>query len=194
MPRIVLAVLFLLGISPTVYAATTVYATSVYAQSGTVANAGQALGAPDALSATLTKPLFGQSPVLILFFAQPLNGTAMTIAGTATGFFSQVRVSIGDIINGVATFAAQDVVLPNNTPLHAIDMTAACSSIIGANGSCSLLRFSMTGVIGSFTLNGVGGAPEPAIWMLMIVAFAMVGVRLKQERRRLVAVPIRLRG
>jgi hypothetical protein len=184
LPRIVVLVLLLLGVTPAAHAGTTVYATSVYAQSGAVANAGQAIGAPDALAATLTKPLFGQSPVLILYFAQPLTGATMSIAGTATGIFSQVRVSIGDIVNGVATFAAQDVVLPNNTPMHAIDMTAACSSIVGANGSCSLLRFSIAGLAGSFTLNSVGGAPEPAAWMLMILGFLMVGARMKQERWR----------
>ena len=184
----------LFGFASAAHAGTTVYATSVFAQSGNVANAGQALGAPDALSATLTKGLFGASPVLILNFAQPLNGTAMTIAGTATGFLSQVRVSIGDLINGVATFAAQDVVLPNNVAVHSIDMSAACSSILGANGSCSLLRFSVTGLVGNFALNGVGGAPEPATWMLMILAFLMTAARMKQERLRLHPVRLRHRG
>lgn len=194
MKRLLALIVIVLGLAPAAHAGTTVYATSVFSQSGGVANAAGALGAPDALAATLTKPLFGATPVLILNFAQPLTGAALTISGTATGFFSQVRVSIGDIVNGVATFAAQDVVLPNNVPVHAIDLTASCASILGANGGCSLLRFSISGLIGNFSLNGVGGAPEPAIWMLMIVAFAMVGARLKQERRAMARVAIRHRG
>ena len=91
----------LFGFASAAHAGTTVYATSVFAQSGNVANAGQALGAPDALSATLTKGLFGASPVLILNFAQPLNGTAMTIAGTRAapgGSASRLWRSIQEIL------------------------------------------------------------------------------------------------
>lgn len=180
--RSIAAVIVLLAASTQAHALTTVYATSVYGTSGTVATPSRALGAPDGSSARLTKSLLGPSPSIILFFSQALSGRELTISG-APPVLAQVRIAIGDVVNGVATFAAQDVALTPGQSVHLFDMSAQCQSIVGLNAGCNLVRVSVVGLFGAFNLDAVSGAPEPATWMMMIVAFTMVAYRLKQSRR-----------
>jgi hypothetical protein len=173
----VFSLLVVTALSPA-QAATTVYATSVYQQSGGATNASAALGAPDASFATLIAPA-----ALVLQLANPVTGLNTVIDGILLTPGSSVRISIGEIISGTATFSAQIVV--SGAGPFSLDLSGACASV-SATG-CSLIRFRTTGG-SSFSLNSVSGvsnAPEPSIWAMMLAAFGLTGWRLKQIRPKM---------
>jgi len=183
MIRSLLAVFALMVASTEAHALTTVYASSVYSTSGSVTNATRAVGAPNGSAARLQKSLLGATPTLILFFSQALSGRELTIYG-APPALAQVRIAIGDVVNGVATFAAQEVTLAAGQSVQMFDMSTQCQSVVGLNAGCNLVRVSVVGLFGTFNLDAVSGAPEPATWMMMIVAFGMAAFKLKRDRRK----------
>lgn len=170
-------VLMLATMSP-VRAATTVFAGSVLSTSGPVSNPTAALGAADGTSATLSRP--GQ---LILVTTLPATGAGLVINGVKVGNSTQVQISVGAIIGGVATFTASQN-FPNGGGPVTFDFSADCSAL-SATG-CNLVQFRVVGSpVGSFSLDGlsaVSNAPEPTVWALMILGFILTGARLKQIR------------
>lgn len=160
-------------------AATTVYGASIFSQSGPVINAGAALGAADGVSATLNRP--GE---LILQLGLPATAAGIIINGSRNAPGTQVRISVGAIIGGVAIFTATQN-FPNSAGPASFDFSADCA-LISATG-CNLVRYQITGSpVADFSLDGtsaISGAPEPGIWMLMIIGFVAMAWRLKQLRR-----------
>lgn len=167
-------------------AATTIYAASVYSQSN-VTNANNALFAANGGAA-----LIQSGGELVLQYNLPLTGgsiaaTLLSFAGPAANF---VTISVGEIIGGVATYSAGSVAFVDTGAggVQNFDLTALCSTV-SATG-CSLLRIQNLASFGTpgVLLDGVSGvsnAPEPAAWALMMLGFAGVGWRLKQNRSRI---------
>jgi len=166
-------------------AATTTYASSVYSQSG-VTNASAALYQPNGAGAVISN---GGS--LVLNFNNPLTG--ISIATTllplgASPAFNVLAVSVGEVIAGVATFSGEFVLVDSGAGgvLSLPDFTTQCSAISSAG--CSLLRirnafsFNSAGALID-GVSGVSAAPEPAAWMLMMLAFAAIASRLKHIRK-----------
>lgn len=167
-------------------AATTTFASSVFSQSG-VTNASNALFAPNGSGAVIA-----QGGSLVLTFNNALTG--LSIATTllplgSTPAFNVLAVSVGEVIGGVATFTGEFVIIDSGAggALALPDFSAQCSAI--SPTGCSLLQirnafsFNSAGAL----IDGVSGlsaAPEPATWMLMMLAFAGLGLRLKRLRYR----------
>lgn len=165
-------------------AATTTYASSVYSQTG-VSNASAALYQPNGVGAVISS---GGS--LVLNFNNPLTG--ISIATTllplgASPAFNVLAVSIGEVIGGVATFTGEFVIVDSGAGgvLSLPDFSTQCSAI-SATG-CSLLQirnafsFNSAGALID-SVSGVSAAPEPAAWMMMMLAFGAIAWRLKSIR------------
>ena len=156
-----------------------VFGATVFSETG-VANSGDALGADDGVSA-----IIGDGGVLVIEFDQWLSAELVTVTTLANGFIASAAVSIGHVVGGVAVFsAAQTFTNIAGGSVQNFDFSAQCATI-SANG-CSLVRIETTGVFFSsgIAVDGVtSAAPEPAFWMLSILAFALVGWRLKTTRR-----------
>jgi hypothetical protein len=173
-------------------AATTVFATGVFAQGGQVANAGNGLGAADGAFARIGNSVsfgpitIGQAGQVVYSFADALSGAGLQLTGLggAPGV-PLVFVSIGEIIGGVAVFSAETS-FSGGAGVFGFDFSAQCA-LLSATG-CSLVRVRTQGGVGrgAFRLDGisgVGAAPEPAAWALMILGFGAVAWRLKRARR-----------
>lgn len=172
-----IVILMLASMSP-VRAATTVFAGSVLSTTGPVTNPTAALGAADGVSASISRP-----GVLVLATTLPATGAGLVINGAKTGSSTQVRIAVGAIVNGIATFTATQN-FPNAAGPATFDFSADCAAISAAG--CNLISFSVVGSpVGSFTLDGlsaISNAPEPQIWALMILGFIFTAGRLKRIR------------
>lgn len=160
-------------------AATTVYAASIFSQVAPVANAAQALGANDGLSATI-----GRTGALVLNLAQAVTGANVTVTGVKAVGGATVQVFLGAIVGGVPTFTP-NLNFPGAGGTATFDFAASCAAISSAG--CTLLRIRVIGPpAASFALDGVSGvsvAPEPGAWMLLVLGFIAVASRLKAMRR-----------
>ena len=169
-------------------AATTVYATSVYASSGNTANLTNALGAPDGVAGRIGNP--GQTGQAIFRFIDALSGASLQLRTVAGGGATPtVFVSIGEIISGVAVYSTETS-FAGGFGTFTFDFSSRCA-LISTTG-CSLVRV-RTASSGTFRLDGVSGvgaAPEPATWALMLIGFAGVSWRMKQARRSKVLLSI----
>lgn len=172
-------------------AATTVFASGVFAQSGTVSNLGSALGAADGSAAGIGGGFtffgfpIGTAGQAVFSFATPLSGANIQLTALAGTGAPQVRVSIGEIVGGVAVYSAEITFAGGGAGQILADLSSQCA-LISVTG-CTLLRIRTIGGFGggSFRLDGVSGvaaAPEPSIWGLMILGFGAVAWRLKQRR------------
>lgn len=162
-------------------AATTVYATNVFASSGNTASLTSVAGAPDGLAGRIGNP--GQVGQAVFSFIDALSGASLqftTVAGG--GPTPTVFVSIGEIVGGVAVYSTETS-FAGGVGTFTFDFSARCA-LISTTG-CSLVRVRTSGG-GAFRLDGisgVGAAPEPAAWALMLIGFAGVSWRMKQARR-----------
>jgi hypothetical protein len=166
-------------------AATTVYASSIFSQSG-VSAASEAL-----FSANGSAALISSGGELVLQYNNPLTGSGvgfslLPFAGPAANF---VAVSVGEVIGGIATFSAGSIAFADFGAGGAgnFDLSALCATV-SATG-CSLLRIqniASFGTAGVFIdgVSGVSNAPEPSVWLMMIVGFAGVAWRLKSGRKK----------
>lgn len=185
------AALLAASLSPAA-AATTVFATGVFAQTGTVTNTANGLGAANGSFAQIGGALsilgvsLGQAGQVTYSFADVLSGASLQLTGLggAPGI-SSVFVSIGEIIGGVAVFSAETN-FTGGAGAFTFDFSSQCQAI-SADG-CSLVRVRTLGGLGRgpFRLDGisgVGAAPEPSAWALMLMGFAGVAFRLKRRRQ-----------
>ena len=165
-------------------------ATSVYTDSSNfgawpnAVNSGNAIGAPDGLSATI--PNIGW----IAFLETPsftdavFNINLTGVTGTGTALFYVGRS------NGAGWFST----LNNRTVtlnagynrLSSVAQTNFCVSV----GGCDVF---IVQAFGGTTLNldsalAVAANPEPSVWMLMILAFAGLALRMKMVRTRSAAI------
>ncbi|MFZ5616494.1 MAG: PEP-CTERM sorting domain-containing protein [Pseudomonadota bacterium] len=189
--RVLIGLLMLvLGTAPAA-AATTVYSTGVYAQSGVVTNAAGGIGAANGSAAGIGGVFniffftIGQAGQAVYSFAQPLSGANVQLTALAGPGAPQVRVSIGEIVGGVAVYSTELAFTGGAAGLFALDLSTRCAAI--SSTGCSLLRIRTIGGFGGgvFNLDGVSGvaaAPEPAMWALMLMGFGAVAWRLKQQR------------
>lgn len=188
--------LLFLAASPAA-AATTVYATGVFSQGGTVTNAGNGLGAANGNFAQIGGALsilgltIGQAGQVVYSFADALSGASLQLtARPGAPGVSSVLLSIGEIFGGVATYSTETG-FTGGSGVFSFDLSAQCSAI--SSSGCSLLRIRTLGGLGRgpFRLDGVSGvgaAPEPAAWALMMAGFAGVGWRLKRRRERVLTI------
>jgi len=166
-------------------AATTVYATSIFSEAG-VSNAASAL-----FSSNGNAALISPGGELVLRYNNPLTGSAvgfslLPFAGPAANF---IAVSIGEVIGGVATFSAGSIAFADLGAggIRNFDLSALCATV-SATG-CSLVRIqniASFGAAGAFIdgISGVSNAPEPSVWLMMILGFAGVAWRLKAGRKK----------
>lgn len=184
------AVLFFASAAPAA-AATTVYATGVFSQSGQFANTANGLGAANGSFAQIGGAIsvfgvtIGQAGQAVYSFADALSGTGLQLTGLggAPGV-PLVFVSIGEIVGGVAVYSAETS-FTGGAGVFGFDFSAQCS-LISATG-CSLVRVRTVGGLGRGVfrldgISGVGSAPEPAAWALMLLGFGGVAWRLKSRR------------
>lgn len=190
--RFAAAAALLLAATPAA-AATTVYATGVYSQGGQVANAANGVGAANGTFARIGNSIsvgpfsiVGQAGQAVYSFADALSGAGLQLTGLggAPGV-SSVFVSIGEIVGGVAVFSTETN-FTGGAGVFSFDLSARCA-LISSTG-CSLVRVRTQGGLGrgAFRLDGisgVGAAPEPAAWALMLLGFGAVAWRLKSGRR-----------
>lgn len=190
MRRLAAAALFLaLSIAPAA-AATTVFAAGVYNQAGQVAGAANAIGAADGGFARIGNSFsvfgltIGQAGQVVYSFADALSGAGLQLTGLAGGAgVPSVFVSIGEIVGGVAMFSAEANF--TGAGVFSADLSGQCALISAAG--CSLVRVRTVGGLGRGAfrldaLSGVGAAPEPATWALMILGFGAAAWRLKTRR------------
>ncbi len=180
---LIAAFLLLAGVAQPAAAATTVYATTVFGTTGTVTTPGAALGPGDGASATILRVPGGSSITLQL--SKPATGLNIVVAGQRLTAASNVQITIGEIIGGVAIFATTNFNFPGGLgSIHNFDLSAACAGV-SATG-CSLLRIRVTSPPGGgFLLDGVSGvsaAPEASMWAMMLIGFGAVAWRLKKHR------------
>jgi hypothetical protein len=175
-------------------AATTVYAAGVFSQGGQVANAANGLGAADGAFARIGNSIsvgpfsiVGQAGQVVYSFADALSGAGLQLTGLggAPGV-SSVFVSIGEIVGGVAVFSAETN-FTGGAGVFSFDLSTQCSAI--SLTGCSLVRVRTAGGLGrgAFRLDGisgVGAAPEPSAWALMLLGFGAVAWRLQVEREK----------
>lgn len=181
MLRLLIAALALFAASAAPAAgATTVFATGVFSTSGNVANPANGLGAADAAFARIGNA--AQIGRIVYSFADALSGASLQFTALGGGGAApSVFVSIGEIVGGVAVFSAETN-FTGGAGVFTFDFLSRCA-LISATG-CSLV--SVRTANGSFRLDGVSGvgaAPEPAAWSLMLVGFGAVAWRLKRARR-----------
>ncbi|MFN3959319.1 MAG: PEP-CTERM sorting domain-containing protein [Parvularculaceae bacterium] len=180
MPILFVATALFFAAAAPAAAATTVFAANVYASSGNVANLGDVFGAPNGVSGRIGNP--GQAGQAVFGFLEALSGADLRLTAVAGGGATPtVFVSIGEIVGGVAVYSAETS-FTGGAGVFAFDFSARCA-LISATG-CSLVRVRTTG--GAFRLDavsGVGAAPEPAAWALMLLGFGGVSWRMKQSRR-----------
>ena len=178
--RLVAAVVLMVLSAAPASAATTVFATSVFATSGNTANPGDGLGAADTLFARIGNA--SRAGEVIYSFADALSGASLqftTVAGG--GPAPTVFISIGEIIAGVAVYSAETS-FAGGVGVFTFDFTARCALISAAG--CSLVRVrTVGGALRLDGISGVGAAPEPAAWALMVMGFGAVAWRLKRQRR-----------
>lgn len=174
-------------------AATTVYATGVYSQGGQVANAANGVGAANGSFARIGNSTttgsggtVGQAGQVVYSFADALSGAALQLTGLggAPGV-PLVFVSIGEIVSGVAVYSSETS-FTGGAGVFTFDFSTQCA-LISSTG-CSLVRVRTAGGAGRgvFRLDGiagVGSAPEPAAWALMLLGFGGVAWRLKTRRQ-----------
>lgn len=188
--------LFALAAAPA-RAATTVYATGVYSQGGVVSNLPNGFGAANGSFANIGGVInilvftIGQAGQAVYSFAQPLSGANVQLTALAGPGAPPVRVSIGEIVNGVAVFSSEVAFTGGAAGLFSFDLSAGCAAI--SPTGCSLLRIRTIGGFGGgvFRLDGVSGvgaAPEPSAWALLIMGFGAVAWRL--QRRRAALTPV----
>lgn len=174
-------------------AATTVFASGVFGQSGAVSNLGNGLGAADGSSAGIGGVLnifgltIGQAGQAIYSFSAPVSGANIQLFSLAGPGAPRVRVSIGEVVAGVAVYSAELAFTGGGAGQFPLDLSTQCSTISAIG--CSLLRIRTIGGLGggSFRLDGVSGvaaAPEPSAWALMLIGFCGLAWRMKQRRRR----------
>lgn len=163
-------------------AATTIFPVAVFSSSG-VTNAADALGFPNG-SAALLAP----GGDIVLQFASPLTGAAVSPVLLPVVGFNILAVSIGEVISGIPTFSGEFVLVDDGTGAAlSADLTSLCSGVSAAG--CSLLRVRNAGSLFGSTgalldgLSGVTAAPEPSVWALMILGFIGTAWRLKSARR-----------
>lgn len=174
-------------------AATTVYATGVYAQTGQFANTANGLGAANGGFARIGNSIsifgltIGQAGQVVYSFADALSGAGLQLTGIggAPGVPS-VFVSIGEIVGGVAVFSTETN-FTGGAGVFSFDFSSSCA-LISSTG-CSLVRVRTAGGLGlgAFRLDGisgVGAAPEPSAWALMLFGFGGVAWRLRNARGR----------
>ncbi|MDZ7628723.1 MAG: PEP-CTERM sorting domain-containing protein [Parvularculaceae bacterium] len=190
--RFLVALLTLLTVSAApAAAATTVYATGVFTQSGVTTNASDALGASNGSFAQVGGAFsifgltFGQAGQVVYSFADALSGVGLQLTGIggAPGI-SSVFVSIGEIVGGVAVYSAE-ANFTGGAGVFSFDFSTQCSAI--SSTGCSLVRVRTLGGFGRgpFRLDGVSGvgaAPEPSSWALMLLGFAGAAFGLKRRR------------
>ncbi len=193
--------LFLLAAQPAA-AATTVYATGVSSQSGVVSNLANGFGPANGAAADIGGAVtffgftIGQAGQVVYSFGQALSGAGLQLTGLGGGpGVPAVRISIGEIVGGVATFSTE-VAFAGGAGIFNFDLSTQCSAI--SLTGCSLLRIRTLGGFGRgpFHLDGVSGvaaAPEPAAWALMLFGFAGVAWRLKRQRAAAPAL-VRING
>ncbi len=173
-------------------AATTVFATGVYSQGGSFANLANGFGAADGAFARIGNSIavgpfsiFGQAGQAVYSFTDALSGANLQLTGLGGAPGTPlVFVSIGELVGGVAVFSAETS-FTGGAGLFTFDFTARCA-LISSTG-CSLVRVRAAAGIGrgAFRLDGVSGvgaAPEPAAWALMLLGFGGVAWRLKRAR------------
>lgn len=187
--RALLASIALLAVSTApAAAATTVFATSVFASSGNVANLGDGLGAANGVVARIGNA--ARAGEAVFSFIDALSGANLQLtAGAGGGPSPAVFVSIGEIVGGVAVYSAESS-FSGGPGVFTLDFTAPCA-LISASG-CSLVRIRTAGG-GAFRLDGisgVGSAPEPAAWALLLMGFGGVAWRLKRTRRAKAALTV----
>lgn len=192
--RLLVAFLFLFGASAApAAAATTVFATGVFGQGGVTANVNNALGTPNGAFAQVGGALsifgltIGQAGQVVYSFADALSGAGLQLTGIggAPGVPS-VFVSIGEIVGGVAVFSTETN-FTGGAGVFSFDFSSSCA-LISSTG-CSLVRVRTAGGLGlgAFRLDGisgVGAAPEPSAWALMLFGFGGVAWRLRNARGR----------
>lgn len=190
--RLLVAFLFLFGASAApAAAATTVFATGVFGQGGVTANVNNALGTPNGAFAQVGGALsifgltIGQAGQVVYSFADALSGAGLQLTGIggAPGI-SSVFVSIGEIVGGVAAYSAETN-FAGGAGAFSFDLSTQCAAI--SSTGCSLVRVRTLGGLGRgpFRLDGVSGvgaAPEPASWALMLMGFLGVAFGLKRRR------------
>ncbi|MCB2098233.1 MAG: hypothetical protein KDE05_11415 [Parvularculaceae bacterium] len=190
--RSVFAAIILVTLSvQSAQAATTVFASGVYSQSGAVSNLANAFGAPDGGAASIGGGFsflgipIGTAGQAVYSFANPLSGANIQLTALGGAGAPPVRVSIGEIVSGVAVFSTELAFTGGVAGLILLDLSTQCA-LISSTG-CSLLRIRTIGGFGggAFLLDGVSGvgaAPEPAVWGLMLLGFGASAWRLKRAR------------
>jgi hypothetical protein len=168
-------------------AATTVFATSIHAQSGNVANVTNALGAPNGTFARIGNP--AQVGQLVFSFVDALSGANLQITSVAGGASPTVFVAIGEIVGGVAVYSAESS-FTGGAGVFTFDFTARCALLSSTGCSLVRVRTASTGAFRLDGISGVGAAPEPAAWGLILLGFGGVSWRLKQARRSKAALTI----
>jgi hypothetical protein len=190
---LLLAVALTAAGAPRASAATTVYPTSVLSSSG----------------GTQSNNLIGNNPstarynrnqqVILNFGAVDISGYGLTLTITSvSNATTYVWARFGRITGGVFTSAnGVGLTTPNGAATqNAYALIAgpgplwisggAFKSSCQALGGCNALvlgnsTFSSPG--SQFFISSIGATPEPATWMLMLLAFAAVALRLKAQRR-----------
>jgi hypothetical protein len=172
-------------------AATTVYAAGVFSQGGTVTNAGNGLGAANGGFAQIGGAIsifgltIGRAGQVVYSFSDLLTGASLQLTALAGApGVSSVFVSIGEIVGGVAVYSAETN-FTGGAGVFSFDLSGQCSAISPLG--CSLVRIRTLGGLGRgpFRLDGisgVGAAPEPTAWALMLMGFAGIAFRLKSRR------------
>lgn len=195
--RSILCFLFAVALAtagaPRALAATTVYPTSVLSSSG----------------GTQSNNLIGNNPstarynrnqqAVLNFGAVDISGYGLTLTiasvSNATTYiwarFGRITGGVFTSANGVGLTAPNGAATPNAYALvtgagpifiSGGAFKSACQSL----GGCNALvfgnsTFSSTG--SQFFISAIGATPEPATWMLMLLAFAAIAMRLKAQRR-----------
>jgi hypothetical protein len=131
--------------------------------------------------------IVGQAGQVVYSFADALSGAGLQLTGLggAPGV-SSVFVSIGHVVGGVAVFSTETN-FTGGAGVFSFDFAARCA-LISSTG-CSLVRVRTAGGAGrgAFRLDGVSGvgaAPEPATWALMLTGFGAVAWGLKRRRTK----------
>ncbi len=173
-------------------AATTVYASGVYSQGGSVANLANGFGAADGAFARIGNSFsifgltIGQAGEAVYSFTDALSGESLQLTGIGGAPGTPlVFVSIGELVGGVAVFSAETS-FTGGAGVFTFDLSTQCALISSAG--CSLVRVRTAAGFGrgAFRLDGVSGvgaAPEPAAWALMLIGFGGLALRLKRARR-----------
>ena len=168
-------------------AATTVFADSVVSTAGVTSAETNILGASDGATGRIGAFLFSTGEVT-LGFSDAISGADLAFTTVNSFGSTNVFVSIGETVGGVAVFSAESSFVETSGGVFNLDLSAACSGI-SASG-CSLLRIRTTpaGFISQgLALDGVSGvtsAPEPEAWVLAILGFMGLAIRLKAVRAR----------